>query len=317
MIILEKFNKEINAVNKEIQRILTGDPDRLYQASRHLLISGGKRIRPIICILSCKAVGGNKNDAIKSGAAIELIHNFTLIHDDIMDKDELRRGVPSVHKKFGEYTAILAGDLLFAKAFDICNPEIKEILAKASSKICEGQEFDMSFKERNNVRGEEYLEMIKRKTAVLFEAAANSGAVIGQGNSKEIKALASYGLNLGMAFQIQDDILGIIAKEEKLGKPVGSDIVEGKKSLITITALEKLEGSKKQELIRILNKIENTKSEIDKVVEIFIKSNAINYCKEKANSYVENAKSSLKEIKSSEAKEDLIKIADFVVERDV
>ncbi len=313
----EKFNPVIEKVNKKIEELLVGKPENLYNAARHLSRGGGKRIRPLLCMLSCKAIGGRKNDALNTGVAIELIHTFTLIHDDIMDKDELRRGVPSVHAKFGEPTAILAGDLLFAKAFEICNPEIKGVLARASSEICEGQELDMSFEKRDDVSEEEYLEMIKKKTAALFEASTMSGAIIGKGNEKEVEALSTYGLNIGMAFQIQDDILGVIADEEKLGKPVGSDIVEGKKSLIAIKTLEQLQQPQREELIRILKKEKNTVAEIERAVGLFREYNAIDYCKKKAERLIEDAKRPLQEIPDSEAKDDLIEIADFVVGREI
>ncbi|RLF43554.1 MAG: polyprenyl synthetase family protein, partial [Thermoplasmata archaeon] len=229
----------LKEINEAIEAYLqNGEPRKLYQAMQHLPLAGGKRLRPILAIISCEAVGGNGKKAIPFGVALELIHTFTLVHDDIMDRDEERRGIPSVHKKFGEATAILAGDALFAKAFEVVS-EVKEnvgILVKniatMAREICEGQQMDMSFEEMEEVSEESFLKMIEKKTAKMFEHAAYGGAIIGGGSDEETLALRSYGRNLGMAFQIGDDCLDVIGK--KIGKPVGSDIREGKKTLMFI-----------------------------------------------------------------------------------
>jgi len=312
-----KFEDKFRMIHEKINDALIGEPKRLYDASRYLTKAGGKRIRPLLCLLACKAVGGKIKDALETAVAIELIHTFTLIHDDIMDKDELRRGVPSVHKTYGESTAILAGDLLFSKAFELCDSRAIKILAEASAEICEGQEMDMSFENRTYVTEREYLEMIRKKTAVLIKAATQAGALLGSDNKEEIDRLAEYGLNIGIAFQIHDDILGIFADEEKLGKPVGSDIVEGKKSLIAIKAIEKLEGKEKDRLLEILNKKGNARDEINLAVKLFRDSGAIRYCKAKAIQFVEMAKKAINELPESDAKKDLMRIADFVVERKI
>lgn len=313
----DKFNPVTLEVNGVIKEALSGKPDRLYKAARQLPDAGGKRIRPLLCILSCEAVGGKRDDALRTAVAMELVHTFTLVHDDIMDNDGLRRGAPSVHVNFGEPTAILAGDLLFAKAFEICDPKTKGILAHASSEICEGQELDMSFEDRFDVSEEEYMEMIRKKTAVLFEAATKSGAICGKGSSRMVEALALYGLNIGLAFQIWDDVLGVMAKEEKLGKPVGSDIVEGKKNLVVIKTLEHLQQPERGELIKILKSDVTTGADIDKAVGFFRECHTTEYCKKKAEGLIMDAKKALKELPDSQAKEDLFGIADLVVEREV
>ncbi|RLI93501.1 MAG: polyprenyl synthetase family protein, partial [Candidatus Altiarchaeales archaeon] len=171
-----RFQPLIDEVNGRINEILIGRPENLYNASKHIIIAGGKRIRPLICILACRAVGGDDRDVIETAAAIELIHTFTLIHDDIMDEDEFRRGIKSVHEIYGHSTAILAGDLLFSNAFRICHRDVFKILADASAMICEGQEMDISFEKRTDVKEDEYMEMIRKKTAVLLETAAKVGA---------------------------------------------------------------------------------------------------------------------------------------------
>ncbi len=312
---LKKFDRYTKAVDSEIRKALSGKPENLYNASRHITFAGGKRIRPLLCILSCKSVNGNSKNAIKTAAAIELIHTFTLIHDDIMDKDEFRRGVPSVHMAYGEPTAILAGDLLFSKAFEISDPSVTKILADAAAEICEGQELDMSFEKRSSVTENEYLEMIRKKTAVLLEVATKSGAVIGKGTKAQIKALSNYGLGIGMAFQIHDDIIGITTDEKELGKPAGSDINRGKKNIVVIKGSDLLEGTKREKFIKILSKEKKNKKEIKNAISLLQDSGTIAYCRKISDNFIKDAKKNLGKIPDSDAKRDLLNIADFIVER--
>lgn len=312
---LKKFDKYTKAVDNEIRKVLSGNPKNLYNAASHITFAGGKRIRPLLCILSCKAVGGNLGNVIKTAAAIELIHTFTLIHDDIMDQDEFRRGVPSVHKVYGGHTAILAGDLLFSKAFKISDSSATKILASASAEICEGQELDMSFEKRAFVKETGYLEMIRKKTAVLLEAATRSGAVIGQGTNSQIRALSDYGLDIGMAFQIHDDLLGVTADEKDLGKSVGNDISRGKKNMVIIKGLDLLEGANRKKFIEILSKEKKSKNNIKEAISLLQDSGALNYCRKISDNFIKDAKNNLRKIPDSDAKTDLLDIADFIVER--
>ncbi|MBS7620428.1 polyprenyl synthetase family protein, partial [Candidatus Bathyarchaeota archaeon] len=217
-------------------------------AARHLLESGGKRIRPYILLKSCEIVGGDPNNAISFAAAVELLHNFSLIHDDIMDNDPLRRGVPTVHVKWGIPIAITSGDLLFAKTYESIlkgkkiSPlthdrfiECIERITTATISICEGQAMDLSF-QSSDVGEDDYLKMIDGKTASLFKACAEIGGIVGGGESTEVRILGEFAWNSGVAFQLIDDYLGLIGDEKTLGKPVGSDIREGKKTLIIIHA---------------------------------------------------------------------------------
>ncbi len=311
-----RFQPLIDEVNGRINEILIGRPENLYNASKHIIIAGGKRIRPLICILACRAVGGDDRDVIETAAAIELIHTFTLIHDDIMDEDEFRRGIKSVHEIYGHSTAILAGDLLFSNAFKICHRDVFKILADASAMICEGQEMDISFEKRTDVKEDEYMEMIRKKTAVLLETAAKVGALLGNGDKEEIENLSSFGLNIGIAFQIKDDILGAIADEKKLGKPVGSDIYKCKKNLIAIKSLEFLKNDKRKKLLRILSQRNNTKKEINDAIELFKESGAIEYCTQMMNNYAEMARNSILNLKKSKARDDLLDLSDFIIKRE-
>ncbi len=309
-----RFDDYLREVNSEIEGLLQGEPEKLYVAARHITLAGGKRIRPLLCFLSCEALNCAGENVIKTAAAIELIHTFTLIHDDIMDRDSLRRGVPSVHEEFGETTAILAGDLLFSKAFEMTDPRMVRILAHASAEICEGQEMDIEFERRKKVSESEYLEMVEKKTAVLLEVATKAGAILGKGSRKQISALAKFGLGLGMAFQIHDDVLEITADEGRFGKPLGSDIAGGKKSLVIIKAAEFLRDREKEEFIRILGN--DRGADVQRAIELIKNSGALEYCMEREEDFIKGAIDSLGDLPETEAKKSLFDVADFVIRRD-
>jgi len=221
----------------------------LNKASAHLLSAGGKRLRPAVVMLSADAIRhGSSADIMPAALALELTHTFTLIHDDIMDGDSLRRGVPTVHTKWDMPTGILAGDVLYARAFEfICQskagegPKVRAValLARACADICEGQHMDMSFEHRTDVTEEEYMEMVAKKTGVLYAAAAAIGGTLAGGNEHQVHSLYQFGLNTGIAFQIQDDLIDLLTPAEESGKDQGSDLREGKQTLIMILARDK------------------------------------------------------------------------------
>lgn len=322
--ILKRYSADID---QEITRALeTVDPETLRQASEHLVKAGGKKLRPSLAVLSAEAVGGKVESALKTGAAVELIHTFSLIHDDIMDQDEKRRGKPSVHVLWGEPMAILAGDTLFSKAFasvmkseeDGVTPELilpaLHTVVDSCVKICEGQALDMGFAERMDVSEDEYLVMIYKKTAALIAAATKSGAILGGGTPEQVEALSEYGRLIGMAFQIQDDYLDVASSEEDLGKPVGSDIVEGKMTLLAVHALSQANGEDKERLLTILK--EEGDENVSEAVAILEKYGSIEYAWNVAQEDVNQAKELLiNNLDESPAREALILIADFVLER--
>lgn len=321
--ILKRYSADID---QEITRALeTVDPETLLQASEHLVKAGGKKLRPALAVLSAEAVGGNVQCALKTGAAVELIHTFSLIHDDIMDQDDKRRGKPSVHVLWGEPMAILAGDTLFSKAFEtVMKSEEDGVTAEkilpalqtvvdSCVKICEGQALDMGFAERLDVSEGEYLMMIFKKTAALIAAATKSGAILGGGTPEQVEALAEYGRLIGMAFQIQDDYLDVASSEEDLGKPVGSDIVEGKMTLLVVHALSQAGEADTERLITILK--EEDDQNIPEAVDILEKCGSIQYAWNVAQEDVNQAKSLLDILDDSPAKDALILLADFVLER--
>ncbi|MCC6013010.1 MAG: polyprenyl synthetase family protein [Candidatus Verstraetearchaeota archaeon] len=316
----EKLKKVSSLLDPLIKDYINGT-DELYKAALHLPSHGGKRLRPFLVMKSCEIVGGDINYVIPAAIAIEVLHNFTLIHDDIMDNDLLRRGVPTVHTIWGIPMAILAGDLLFAKAFHILLSmkgdyekivKVAEILAKTTITISEGQSMDMSFERKNNVSEEEYMTMIYKKTGALFEASAKIGAILGGGSEEMVEALGNYGKNLGIGFQIFDDYLGLISKEEILGKPIGSDIREGKKTLFVIKLLN---SSLRDKVISILGK-KNVSNEDITLILNYIRNEKIDeYVLNKAKFHIDLAISSLSIFPNSEAKNDLIELARYVISR--
>lgn len=326
MEILDVLKKYSAGVDREIEKALDSvDPENLYDASKHLIKAGGKKIRPALVLLTAEAVGGNIEGAYKTAAAVELIHTFSLIHDDIMDEDEMRRGKPSVHTLWGEPMAILAGDILFSLAFElVAQTQVDDVppsrvikalntVVDACIKICEGQACDMSFEEKFDVGESEYLNMIYKKTAALIAAATKSGAILGGGTAEQVEALSQYGELIGMAFQIQDDYLDVVSEEEELGKPVGSDIVEGKMTLMVVHTLSAASPEDKEELISILKS--GDESNTQRAIDIFNKYGSIDYTRDIALDNVNRAKDLLDVLDDSPAKEALYDLADFMLQR--
>jgi geranylgeranyl diphosphate synthase type I len=326
MDLINELQRRTDIFNKELEGYLQNNyPEILYKAARYLPMAGGKRLRPCISMLSCESVGGNLKQVLTLTVAIELIHNFTLVHDDIMDKSNLRRNLPTVHKKFGKPTAIIAGDLLFAKAFEIMHNISDNIsilkrvnfgLTNCVREICEGQQLDMDFEKKREVSEEEYLEMIRKKTAILFEFSAKSGAILGEGTAKEINALGEYGEALGLAFQIQDDYLDMSSDEGTLGKDIGNDIRNGKKTLIAVRSINNAIGDDKKILNEIFGNSTASEKEVKKVYDLFEKMKSIEYAKNIASDYSNKARKALDVIKDSEIKQILIGLAEYSITRE-
>jgi len=216
-------------------------PRTLSEPIHYFLNNPSKKIRPLLNIFCCEAVGGNVEDAIPAATAIELFHDFTLVHDDIMDEDDLRRGKPTIHKKWDSGTAILVGDALIGLSFQqlVKSPanylnQVVKIFSEALVKVCEGQALDKSFETAPQVTPDNYLDMIAKKTAWLFKASCEIGTTLGGGSARQVEQLSQYGYRLGLAFQIQDDLLDFTADENKLGKKIGSDFKMDKKTYITL-----------------------------------------------------------------------------------
>lgn len=249
-------------------------PVSLYQPNTYFLSLGGKRIRPVLCLMGNELFGTIHPDAFKVANAIELFHNFTLIHDDIMDKAPLRRGMQTVHEKYGESTALLAGDVMLVAAYEYLNKiqpsllhPVLSIFNKTAREVCEGQQLDMDFEKLNTIKLEDYIRMIELKTSVLLAASLRMGAVLGGAGEGNQKHLYEFGRNLGIAFQIQDDYLDAFGNPDKFGKRVGGDILANKKTFLLIQALEIAPASGKKVLLQLLQS--NPADKIEKVLAIF------------------------------------------------
>ena len=251
-----------NIINKAIAETkYTAKPAELYEPISYLMRLGGKRMRPVLVLVSTELFGGDVLKALDAAIGIELFHNFTLMHDDIMDKAPLRRGNPTVHVKWNESAAILSGDVMFVEAYklmirvdDSILRKVLDIFSDTASGVCQGQQADMNFEKRDHVSLEEYIEMIRLKTAVLLAGSMQIGALIGGAEKEQADLLYEFGENLGLAFQLQDDILDVYGDPEKFGKQVGGDILADKKTFLLIKAKELAKGESASELDKWLNK---------------------------------------------------------------
>ena len=331
MDVLKYMEERARMVEREIDRWVSRglEPEILARATRHLLEAGGKRLRPCLALTACEAVGGKAEDALEAAAAIELLHNFTLIHDDIMDQDEFRRNVKTVHILWGVPVAVIAGDALFAKVFEALAANAKRLglegarvvelfdtVSKASFEICQGQVLDMLFEGRADVGEAEYMRMVSGKTGALLEASTKIGALLGEGEPEQVRALAEYGRLIGLAFQMRDDVLGVAGEQEKFGKPIGSDVREGKQTLIVVRALATAPQEDKSTLLRALGKQDASEAELKTAIDVLKRAGAIDYVTERARELIAQAKSKLKALPESRAREILSELADFTIKRD-
>ena len=254
MIRQETIDEAVKTLFDEIE--FTNEPSGLYDPLRYMIAIGGKRLRPSLCLTTYSLYKDSfVPEILEPAAGLEVFHSFTLIHDDIMDRSPLRRGVDTVWKKWNPDTAILSGDVMcidsyarVAKAPRECLDEVLSLFSKTAAQVCEGQQYDMEFEGRDNVQMNEYMDMIGLKTGVLIACAAKMGALIGGAPEEDCERLYEYGYNLGLAFQVADDYLDAYGDEKVFGKPIGGDIVNSKKSWLTVRAFEKAEGSAMQDL---------------------------------------------------------------------
>jgi len=317
------YEKERNNINARLEKVFgKREPRSLYEPSSYIISGAGKRLRPLLVLLTAKSVGGKFDVAYNAAVAVELLHNFTLVHDDIMDNADKRRGRLTLHKKYNESTAILVGDSLLSVAYEYllkdCDTNSKDILyafTKGLVEVCEGQGLDTEFEHRKNVSLDEYLLMIKMKTASMIKMCCKIGSTLGGGTKEEIKGITNYGLNLGIAFQIQDDLLDITADEEKFGKRIGGDLLEGKKTYLFIKALEKAKGEDRKTLLKVINNKGIRINQINKYKTLYEKINVINDAKDSINYYTKRALKSLYVIKNENDRNTLIWLADILLKR--
>ena len=322
----KQIENNAKIVNKYLNSKLNGNPKKLYDAAGHLIVNGGKRLRPYMAIRSCQILGGKSSTAMISASAVEMVHNFTLVHDDIMDNDEMRHGVPTVHKKFGMPIAILAGDVLFSKAFQIisesklspnANTHLISRLAKACVDVCEGQLLDIKMADEKRIPTEkEYITMIGKKTAALFDVSCAMGAICATNKPKDISNLSTFGRNLGIAFQITDDLIGVMGDPKVTKKPVGNDLREGKKSLPILMAIKLAKGNEKKIILKAFGNSKISKKDLNRAVEVIRSLGIEEKVRNQALKYAEKSEKSLTKYKGT-AKIELVALLDFVVKRSV
>ena len=322
----KQMEQNAKTVNKYLNSKLKGNPKKLYDAAGHLIVNGGKRLRPYMVIRSCQILKGKVSNAMPAASAVEMVHNFSLVHDDIMDNDEMRHGVPTVHKKFGMPIAILAGDVLFSKAFQIivdsklspiATTQLVSRLAKACVDICEGQLLDVKMAEERKIPSQaEYITMIGKKTAALFDVSCAMGAICATNKVKDISNLSSFGRNLGIAFQITDDLIGVMGDPKITKKPVGNDLREGKKSLPILMAIKLAKGNDKKIILKAFGNSKISRKDLSKAVDAIRSLGIEENVRKQALKYAEKAEKSLGSYSGS-AKTELISLLDFVVKRSV
>jgi geranylgeranyl diphosphate synthase type II len=297
-------------------------PRSLYEPANYILEAGGKRIRPVLVLCACEAVGGKKEDAVHAAAGLEILHNFTLVHDDIMDHASARRGRPTVHTKWDANVAILAGDVLLGLAYrallqsnTASIQELSSIFTEGVVEVCEGQAYDKEFETRKRVTIDEYLLMIRKKTGTMVAVAMEVGAILGNGSAGERAALKSYGELVGEAFQVQDDLLDVVADEKQFGKVIGGDIVEGKKTFLLITALRRAKGEDKRLLQKLVQDGGVSKGKVDRIRRIFLSTGAVEAAEFQIANDIAKAKEQLKVLNDSESTHMLSWFADMLLSR--
>lgn len=298
------------------------EPASLYEPNEYFLKLGGKRIRPVLCLMGNELFEDIKEDAWHVGTAIELFHNFTLIHDDIMDKAPLRRGMETVHTKYGESTALLAGDVMLVTAYEELNKISIEYLQsilflfnKTAKEVCEGQQMDMDFEKMNAVSLDAYLKMIELKTSVALAASLQTGAIIGGAGERNQHLLYDFGKKLGIAFQVQDDYLDAFGDPKKFGKQVGGDILANKKTFLLLHAFEMATAAQREELDQLL--AHNDADKVQRVLDIYRDCKVDEWAVELKNKYLDEALSHLEDIAVlSKRKEPLKELAQFLIKRE-
>lgn len=287
----------------------------------YILLNKGKRLRPILCLIAAETFGTEIEKAVEVAVAFEMLHNFTLVHDDIMDNDDFRRGKQTVHRKWNLSVAILTGDALIGLAHNALTfapqekiSELVRMMNETNLALCEGQNLDKDFENRNDVTISEYLEMITLKTAKLLSVCAKAGALISDASQEELEAVEDFGLQLGLAFQIQDDLLDIIAELELLGKDTGSDLSEGKKSFPYLHAVETLKGQKLEKFLSLTGKGEISKKQLKIVTNLLEENGTIQACQKEIDSHFRKAQECLNSLKKRDI-QNLINFLNLVVKR--
>jgi len=272
------FEKAQEIINQEISSLVFNrEPSELYQPVRYVLSIGGKRIRPAMVLMACSLFSDQVSRAVRCALAIEIFHNFTLLHDDIMDNSPVRRTKPTVHQKWNRNAAILSGDAMSILSFRYISecssefmPEVLELFTDTALKVCEGQQYDINYESRNDISVDDYIKMITLKTSVLIAASLKLGAIMGGALPSDSNLMYEFGKNIGIAFQLKDDILDVYGDPEKFGKKIGTDIIANKKTYLVLKALEVADEKSKKLLRRLISTNDTDKEEkIAEVIRIF------------------------------------------------
>ena len=320
------FNEYLERVNNAIKAIpYPEQPSHLYEPITYTMDLGGKRLRPVLVLMACDAVGGDINRAIKPAIGLEMFHNFTLLHDDVMDKADIRRGKPTVHVKWDDNTAILSGDAMLTMATQLIAqapadvmPQVMDLYNRTAMEIYEGQQYDVDFEKRNDVTVDEYLEMIRLKTSVLLGCACKMGALIGGADEATAQLFYKVGENLGLAFQLQDDMLDVWGDEATFGKAIGGDIMNNKKTFLLINAMQRATSDHKVELSLWLSTPNASRAvKVPAVTAIYDALNLRSLSLDAINRYNDEALEALSKIAiSDEARSEFANFITRLVKRD-
>ncbi len=322
MLSINQIQELIKSEIKKTNFIKT--PSNLYEPIDYTMEMGGKRIRPLLCLMATQLFNGDTNKALKPSLGLEIFHNFTLLHDDIMDNADVRRNKPTVHKKWNDNVGILSGDAMLINAYQYiaqCEkdvlPDLLNLFNNVALGVCEGQQYDMDFEDRVDVTVDEYLEMIKLKTAILLAGSLKAGAILAKADEKDADLIYQFGINIGIAFQLQDDYLDTFGDQKTFGKRIGGDIIANKKTFLLITALNNATFDDKQTLKSWINaKDYNEQEKIDAVKSIYTKNLVDESSQKLMRKYFDLAMNNISQINGNEKiKNELIEFASNLMQR--
>ena len=324
---MESFKDYSRMLEEGLKKVSLGSkPDTLYDPVKYILDIGGKRVRPVLALMACSSFDSNPNLALKAALSIELFHNFTLIHDDIMDSANTRRGKETVHKKWGVNSGVLSGDVMLIMAYQLLENynsktylELNKLLNKTAKQVCEGQQMDMDFELKSNVEFEEYIKMIEFKTAVLLGCSLKMGAIIADASKEDQEFIYQYGINLGLAFQFQDDYLDAFGQQNKVGKKIGGDILENKKTVLFHMAIANSNKSQKEKILELYSSKENSSEDkINKITSLFIETKADKSSLELVDQYTKKAIKLINCLSFNQTKKnDFINFSNSLMKRDL
>jgi len=294
----------------------------VYEPIRYVLTTGGKRVRSVLTLLACEAAGGKARDALAAATAVEILHNFTLVHDDVMDNAAVRRGMPTVHRRWDTNVAILSGDQMVALAYRLLlsvpaqrRARVLDVFTDAFIQVCEGQGLDKEFESRRGVTIGEYFQMIRKKTGRVISAASEIGGILGGGTAREVRALRTFGEHLGRAFQVQDDLLDIVGSEREFGKAIGGDIVEGKKTFLLLAALGTSHGKDRALLQAVAGKRSSSRATVRKVKSIYQRTGVLDDARMEISRSTNRAQRALGDLRPGKARDTLLWLSGRLLER--